>query len=67
MSERYVRQESVKIDFVLKGELAQSMEDLIRRGLFSSKPEVVRAALRMLFNNIEETDLNRQRLHMISR
>jgi len=55
-----------KIDFVLSGELAQQLEEYINRGLYSSKPEIVRDALRQLFLSLEERDFQRARMNMIS-
>ena len=54
-----------KIDFVLSGELAQQLEEYINRGLYSSKPEIVRDALRQLFLNLEQRDYQRARMNMI--
>ena len=54
-----------KIDFQLTGELAQRLQDYIRRGYFSSKPEIVRQALRQLFASIDETEYQRARLNTL--
>jgi Arc/MetJ-type ribon-helix-helix transcriptional regulator len=52
----------IKIDFELSGELAQRMEEYLSRGLFKSKPELIRAALRQLFYDLDEKELQRSRL-----
>lgn len=46
----------------LSGELVQRMEEYISRGLFTSKPELIRAALRQLFYDLDEKELQRSRL-----
>jgi len=56
----------VKIALEISGELAQTLEEYINRGLFTSKPEIVRAALRCLFDDLKERDLLKARLKMIS-
>ena len=50
-----------KIDFELSGELARKLKEYLDKGLFESKPEVVRDALRHLFEHLEEVDLNARR------
>ncbi|MCJ7634424.1 ribbon-helix-helix domain-containing protein [Candidatus Bathyarchaeota archaeon] len=54
-----------KIDFELEGELAEKLECYVSRGLYSSKPEVIRDALRHLFQNLEKIDLINARTKMI--
>jgi Arc/MetJ-type ribon-helix-helix transcriptional regulator len=56
-----------KIDFVIEGELAEKLEAYVERGLFASKPEVVRDELRHLFEHLEEVDLQRARKEMMVR
>ena len=46
----------VKLDFELSGELAQKLEGYLDRGLFKSKSEIVRDALRHLFEHLEEAE-----------
>lgn len=57
---------NTKIDFVSSGELAQQLEEYISRGLYSSKPEIVRDAFRQLFLNLEQRDFQRARMNMIN-
>jgi Arc/MetJ-type ribon-helix-helix transcriptional regulator len=52
----------VRINFELSGELAQQMEEYIKRGLFTSKPELIRTALRQLFYDLDEKELQRSRI-----
>jgi Arc/MetJ-type ribon-helix-helix transcriptional regulator len=54
-----------KIDFELEGELAEKLEAYVSRGLYSSKPEVIRDALRHLFQTLEKIDLINARKRMI--
>jgi Arc/MetJ-type ribon-helix-helix transcriptional regulator len=54
-----------KIDFMLSGELAKKVIEYIERGYFASKPEVVRQALRHLFDEIEDNDLRSARLRSL--
>ena len=58
---------STKIDFILNGELADRLEEYIRRGYFATKPEAVRQALRHLFTDIDEKELQRARLRMMEK
>ena len=53
---------TLKFEIVLTGDLAVRSQELLARGYFSSKPEIVRQALRELFSDIEEKELLRARL-----
>ena len=55
----------IHINFELSGRLAQRMEEYLSRGLFTSKPELIRAALRQLFYDLDEKELQRSRLTTI--
>ncbi len=46
-----------KIDFFASGELAEKVEAYIELGLYADKPELVRDALRHLFEHLEEAEL----------
>jgi Arc/MetJ-type ribon-helix-helix transcriptional regulator len=50
---------------VLFGELVLKLNEYINRGLFKSKPELIRAGLRELFNNLEKKDMRNTRLKMM--
>jgi len=54
-----------KIDFELTGELAIHLKNMIRRGLASSKPEIVRRALLYYFDYLDTQDLQRARLQSL--
>ncbi len=56
---------STKIDFLLYGFLAERTNYYIKKGYFSSKPEIIRQALRNLFNEIEENELRSARLRRL--
>jgi len=56
---------SVKIDFMLSGELAQRLCECLDKGYFATKPEAVRQALRHMFAEIDEKEFRRARLRMI--
>jgi Arc/MetJ-type ribon-helix-helix transcriptional regulator len=57
----------IAIDFVLEGELAETLLSYVERGMYASKPEVIRDALRHLFEHLEEVDLQMARRAMMNR
>ena len=57
--------EKQKIDFMLSGFLAERTTYYLTTGYFSSKPEMVRQALRSLFNEIAENELRSARLRRL--
>lgn len=59
--------QKTKIDFQLSGELPEKLDAYIDRGVYSDKPELVRDALRHLFEHLEETDFLFVRHRMMQR
>lgn len=62
----YQHKPETKIDFILSGELAQQLQEYLNRGLYHSKPEIVRDALRKLFSELEEREYRRARMNLMA-
>lgn len=58
-------QASTKIDFELTGELAYRLNIYLDKGYFATKPEAVRQALRVLFDEIDEKEFQRLRMETL--
>ena len=51
----------LRVEMTLEGELAEQVRSYISKGYFQTRPELIRAALRSLFKEINETDLTKAR------
>jgi len=65
LKDTWVKQSQMSIDLTISGDLAERLQELLSTGCFSSKPEVIREALRHLFADLDEIELQRRRLKML--
>lgn len=59
------RQPVIRIECTITGDLAQQAISVLSSGYFTTKPELVRQALRLLFAQLDEKQLQRKRLELL--
>jgi len=57
---------TLKIDLEIKDDLAYRLQEAMKKGYFASKPEAIRQSLRLLLDAIDEKELQKKRLEMIT-
>jgi len=57
---------TLKIDMEIKDDLADRLQEVMRKGYFASKPEAIRQSLRLLLDTIDKKELQRKRLEIIT-
>ena len=66
LDKKYVKQKpSLKIELTLTGDLLIQTKYLLDQGYYTSKPEIIRQALRNLFSQITEQELQKRRLQLL--
>ncbi len=58
---------SSRIDFDLRGQLAQRLDDVVRGGLVDTKSEAVRQGLLLFFARLDEMELQRRRVELLGK
>lgn len=57
---------TLKIDMEIKDDLADRLQEAMKKGYFASKPEAIRQSLRLLLDTIDKKELQRKRLEIIT-
>lgn len=50
----------------IKDDLADRLQEAMKKGYFASKPEAIRQSLRLLLDTIDKKELQRKRLEIIT-